>query len=185
MRETPPIRHCQPGRRRRCFLSAITPKGTVFHNDTLHSLCTRIIGIEDEYSAVSGILLQQLGDAAIRNGYDVIFCHCPMKPKECEHIIIPALSLGIVTLKSKHGISLSCDRVIHSRRFLSDGIKDCRSVLRFDKKLKAELITEAEEKLKKAKAVHDELEKIYIDAMDFEAMNAYCADFIDKLLSAK
>ncbi len=184
MRETPRKKKSPPGRKTRCFLSAITPKGTVFMNDTVNALSTRIIGIDDEHSAASGILLQQIGENAVKNGYDVIFCHCPMKPEECEHVIIPKINLAVVTLKSEHPIAVPCDRIIHSSRFLTDGIKRNRSLLRFDKKLKHELIKEGVEKLKKAKSVHDELEKVYIEAMDFDSMNSFCSSFTQQLLNS-
>ncbi len=184
MRETPRKKQTLPGRKMRRFISAVTPKGIVFMNDTVNAMCTRIIGIEDEYSAVSPLLLQQIGENAVRNGYDVIFCPCPMKPHECEHLIIPEINLGIITLKSEHQSAVSCDRIIHSGRFLKEGLSGNRTLLRFDKKLKQELIKEGIEKLKKAKQVHDSLERLYIEAMDFDSMNAFCKGFTDRLINS-
>lgn len=183
MRETPKKKNGEPGRRIKRFISAVTPEGTVFFDDTVRSMCTRVVGIADEYSAVSGIVAARIGEIAVRNGYDVIFCHCPMRPKECEHIIIPEVNLCLLTVKSEHRISLPCDRLIHAKRFLHEGMNDSRTLLKFDRKLRQELINEAVEKLKKAKAVHDELEKIYIESMDFDSMNRFCDGFIEKLLS--
>ncbi|MBQ8502862.1 MAG: hypothetical protein IJ491_01130 [Clostridia bacterium] len=180
MRETPKKKKSEPGRKMKRFISAITPEGIVFMDDTVGRMCTRIIGIEDEYSAVSGLIMERIGENAVKNGYDVIFCHCPMRPMECEHLIIPEISLCLMTVKSCHSISIPCDRLIHAKRFLHEGMKENRSLLKFDKRLKAELINEGIEKLKKAKAVHDELEKLYIESMDFKALNEFCDEFIER-----
>lgn len=181
MREIPKKKKSAPGKRAKRFISAITPGGIVFMDDTVNALAARIIGIEDEYSAVSNIIMERIGENAVRNGYDVIFCHCPMRPKECEHLIIPELSLCLMTVKSGHENAVACDRLIHSKRFMHEGIKSNRTLLKFDKRLKAELINEGIEKLKKAKAVHDELEKLYIDSMDFKALNEFGDRFIEKM----
>lgn len=179
MRETPKKKKGIPGKRIKRFISAITPEGLIFMDDTVRALCTRVIGIDDEYSAVSDIIMERIGENAVRNGYDVIFCHCPMRPKECEHLIIPEKNLCILTVKSEHNTGIPCDRLIHAKRFLHEGIRNSKTLLKFDKRLKAELINEAVEKLKKAKAVHDELEKLYIESMDFRRMNEFCDGFIE------
>lgn len=180
-REMPKKKSSSPGKRLKRFIGAITPEGTVFMDDTVKNMCTRIIGIEDEYSAVSHIVTQRIGDIAVRLGYDVIFCHCPMRPKECEHLIIPEINLCLLTLKSEHKIGLTCDRIIHAQRFLHEEIRNSRTLLKFDKRLKAELVKEAVMKLKKAKEVHDELEKLYIESMDYTALNEFCNSFVNKL----
>lgn len=183
MRETPKKKNSPPGRKRRMFLSAITPSGKIFLDETVHTLCTRVIGIEDEYSAVSGLLCERIGDYAVKNGYDVIFCNCPLRPKECEHLIIPEAGLCIMTVKSAHETEIACDRLIHSGRFLHEGVKNKRSLLRFDSKLISLLVDESTNKLKEAKRVHDELEKIYVGAMDFGALGRFCDSFTEKLLT--
>lgn len=183
LRETPKKKKASPGKAYRRFLGAITPDGVIFKEDTVRKLCTRVIGISDESSTVGNIITERIGENALRNGYDVIFCHCPMRPKECEHVIIPEISLCVMTVKDCHSQSLLCDRLIHSKRFLFDGVQNCKSLLRFDKKLKAELIKEAVEKLRMAKKVHDELEALYIESMDFKRLNSFCDEFIENILS--
>ena len=183
MRETPKKKNAVPGRKKRMFLGAITPSGRIFLDDTVHTLSTRVIGIADEYSAVSGLVCEGIGDLAVKNGYDVIFCPCPLRPKECEHLIIPEVGLCIMTVKSAHKTEVACDRLIHADRFLHGGAGSNRSLLRFDLKLKNLLVDESINKLKEAKSVHDELEKIYAGAMDFAALSSYCDRFTEKLLT--
>lgn len=178
-RETPRKKNCPPGKKLRRYLSAVTPEGKIFLDETVSSLASRVIGIADEYSAVSGILTERIGETAAKNGYDVIFCLCPMKQKVCEHIIIPEASLAVLTIKNEHESSILPDRLIHARRFVdSSFIREHKNRLAFNKKLASQLTDEAVGFLKKAKEKHDELEKIYMQAMDYEALSSFSEKFI-------
>ncbi len=181
-RELQPKKKGAVGERKRRFISAITPKGNLILADTVTRLCSRVIGIDDRTGAVAPLITSRIGEGAVKNGYDVIYCHCPMKPEESEHLIIPEKGLALVRVNGAAG-EIPCDRVIHTGRFMYEGFGENRLMLRFNEKIKQELINESVSCLKKAKAVHDELEKIYIDAMDFERLNEYCDSFIDKLFS--
>jgi hypothetical protein len=174
MREIERKKHSQPGRRKKRFISALTPEGRVFLDEGIKALASRIIAIDDEYSSVSSMIADSIGETAIKNGYDVIFCYCPLKPRmACEHIIIPEKNLALITVRSAHKTNIEFDRIIHSKRFIRDGVQNHMSYLRFNRKLIRELTTEAISALKDAKQTHDKLEKIYVDAMDFEALNEH------------
>lgn len=173
----------EPGKKYKCFLSGITPSGCIFRDDTIEALCTRVIGIEDEYSAVSNLLCEACAYQVLKKGYDVIFCHCPMRPKECEHIIIPELSLCLLTLKKGHPIKVKCDRIIHAKRFMTEGIQAHKRRLAFNRKVADELLLQSITCLKNAKSVHDELEKLYIEAMDFDALNEYGEKLKNEIIS--
>lgn len=182
-RETPKKKHAAPGKKSVCLLSGITPQGVAFFNETVEAYAARIIAVEDEYGCICGRLLEQIGEYAVKNGYDVIFCRCPMKPKEdCEHLIIPEISLALVTTKTLHRIELPLSRTVHAKRFLKDGavLRSRRLVL--NRRLISELTDNAVEMLGKAKSVHDELEKLYMKNMDFEKLNDFTDRFIFSLL---
>ncbi len=182
-RELPAKKLSQPGKKIKRFISAITPQGLVFLDKSITALASRVIAVDDEYTQASSILLDRIGETAIKNGYDVIFCHCPLKPKmQCEHIIIPEMRMALITLKSSHKTNLLCDRVIHARRFLYDDISLCMTSLRLNRRLIRELTREAVSALVKAKTTHDSLEKIYIEAMDFLALDRYCENILKSLL---
>lgn len=173
-REMPAKRKKGIGKRMRRFISGITPEGVVFLDDSVKAQAVRVIGIKDSYSAVSPLILQRIGDLAVKNGYDVIFCQCPLKPKgDCEHIIIPEVSLALVTVRKEHNISLECDRLIHCKRFMYPEAENYSQRLRSGKKLCSHLIGESINSLKSAKETHDRLEKEYIEVMDFHALNDY------------
>lgn len=182
-RETPKKKNASPGKKTRRYISAITPNGVKFFDETVKALASRIIGIEDEYSAVSGIITERIGELAVKNGYDVIFCRCPMKKDECEHIIIPQIGLAVITVKSEHPTALSFDRLIHARRFVdASAMRAQKNRLSFNKKITKELTEESISFLKKAKEVHDKLESCYIDSMDFKKADEYEQGFIERVV---
>ena len=172
-----------PGRKSNCFLSGITPDGIILYENTLKSLSSRIIAVEDEYSLASGMLVERIGERAAANGYDVIFCRCPMKPKGfCEHIIIPQVSLSVVTEKSFHPLGIETSRTIHAKRFLDEEkLNRCRKRLSFNRKIIRELVSQSIMMLQKAKQTHDMLEDYYVKRMDFDAKNEYCSEFINSI----
>jgi hypothetical protein len=161
-----------PGKKKRRFLSAISPDGRVFLTNTVKNQVFRTIGVEDEYGAASSLLIDRIGELAVKRGYDVFFCYCPMSPKgECEHIIIPKAGIALISERKNHRTNLSYDRVIHAKRFFYEGSESHKKRLAFNRKLQNELIEEGINCLKKAREVHDSLEKIYIENMDFCALS--------------
>lgn len=175
----------EPGRRYKRFLSAITPDGTVLFEESLTRLTYRIIAFEDSYSVASSAILQKIGDIAIRKGYDIIFCPCPLDPSGCEHIIIPDAGIALVTVKKEHPFSIQADRTIHCNRFLKEEISQYRQSLKLNLRLKRLLIEESVQMLQQARSIHDLLEKEYRKAMDFDALEEYTEKFINKICAFK
>lgn len=175
----------EPGKRYRRFLSAITPDGTVSFDSTVESLAYRILALEDKYSVASGLIVQKLGDIAVRKGYDVILCSCPLDPSGCEHIIIPQAGIALLTVKKEHPFTLRADRVIHCDRFLREEVREYRQALKLNIRLKNLLIKESVQLLRDARSTHDILEKEYLKAMDFDALNRFTDEFINKICTFK
>ncbi len=172
------------GRLHRRFLSAVTPCGVVVLGDTVVALAEKIIVIRDEFSCASPYITAGVCAHALQNGFDVIACFCPLFPKEkIEHIFIPELSLCIYSSNSYHPAPKEFGRQIHGARFLdTEALDRKKEYAGFNKKAKSELIGEAVEKLRTAKLVHDEMEKYYIDAMDFDLLEETRQKTVSKLL---
>lgn len=181
-RELPKKKDGKTGKKIRRYISGITPEGVVFFDKTFETLSLRIMGIRDEYSVASPLIIDAIAEGATSRGYDVIICPCVMKGELSEHIIIPEISLSVVTVKKRHGISLVPDRLIHTERFLhAQELSKHKNKLTYSEKICNELIKESVFYLKKAKATHDRLEKCYIDAMDFERLEEYEESFISEV----
>lgn len=177
-------RSAVPGKKLNCFLSGITPQGNIFFEETVKACATRVFAFEDEYGAVSPLLFERIGEAASLGGFDVVFCHCPLRPKLCEHLLIPELSLALVTLKSSHNINdLSISRTVRSKRFLNEELfRTHRRRLALNSRLSKQLTESSVEMLQNAKLLHDELEGYYIKSMDFDSLNEFSKKFIFSVL---
>lgn len=181
-RELSSERRNVPGDVKRRFLSAITPKGNIFLSDTVKRLCPRVIGIDDREGVASSLITERVQQGAVKNGYSVISCRCPMNPSEGEHLMIPEKGIALVRLCGAAG-ETDCNRIIHTGRFMREEFCKNRAQLRFNSRIRDELIKEAVMRLKRAKEIHDKLEEIYIDAMDFNALNEFTEEFICSLFT--
>ena len=165
------------------FLSGITPDGVVFYGDTVTKVTKNQVVIEGKYGAVSTIIMSCIRDAALGSGYEIITIKNELLPTDIiDHIIIPELSLAFCT-ESRDKIIENTDRRIHSRRFLDvAALSRNRQKLTFNRRVIKELLSSACDCLKKAKQTHDEIEKYYVDIMDFESMGEYAAELTEKIL---
>ena len=174
---------CRKGTEKQRFLSAVTGEGICFLDKTVEKLCDKVYAVEDECGAASRIFMNTVRKKAIEYGLDIIVCKCPVFPLEkTEHIIIPKLRLGFVTKNKRHDSKILPYRTIHFSRFADDKkYRKHKFRIRFALRLGASLIDKASECMKEAKEVHDELEKIYIKAMDFSKVDEKLEEIIGKI----
>jgi hypothetical protein len=67
-------------------------------------------------------------------------------------------------------------------RFMNiEKLKDFQQRILFNKKATKELVNEAVISLVNAKRLHDELEKLYTDAVDFDKVNKKTIEILEKL----
>ncbi len=164
------------------FLSGITPKGVIFLSSTIQQVSDKQIIISDKQGAAANLILTRVLEQAASSGYDVIAVPSAFFPlSRIEHIIIPELRLAFCTENDYIHIKSDARR-IHARRFEEKGFSAHRQRLNFNKKASKELLICACETLYKAKLSHDELEKFYIEAMNFDEYNKYAAKIIGKIL---
>ena len=166
------------------YLSGVTPKGLIFYGKTLDKMVDTKIVIADEFGAVSSLIMGEIRKEALKNGYEIISCYCPMRPKEkVEHIIIPALRLAFCTKNRFHNVETN-ERVIHARRFMEvKKISEQRPRLNFNRKVTEEFLNLASDALSDAKHIHDKLEACYINAMDYKKLNEVAKQIIIKINS--
>ncbi len=156
------------------FIGGVTPKGVIAFKSTVEDFYKNIIVIDDKYGAVANVTMEKIRNTALERGYEIITIKNPFLPSVMiDHILIPELSLAFVREYEyiKFG---EHHRRIHARRFYDINIlRECRTRLTFNRRVARELLLGAIETLSKAKAVHDKLEKYYIDAMDFNALTLF------------
>ncbi len=166
---------------KRRFLSALTPEGETVFYETAEMLCEHRIVLEDNYGVCAPVILTALEEKAAGAGLSVIECPCAMRSgKALEHLLIPELSLGIFTSNKAHPFGGEREKTVHCQRFTAPAVfREHRNRLSFNVKAQNEFTNEAIEKLRNAKAVHDELEQYYIAAMDFAGVKKKTRELIE------
>ncbi len=151
------------------MLDAITPRGYYFLTDTVNELCDQTVVFEDDFGIAAGKIIEELRSYALASGFSVITSPAVSSEKAVRHIIIKELSLGFFTADRLCDLGFEPTKTVSLRRFYSSNeLSAHRARLAFSRKAAKELLDEAVCALKMAKDIHDELEAVYIEAMDFE-----------------
>lgn len=159
------------------FLGGITPKGFVAFPQTITQ---DLIIIKDEYFAASSFILNIIRQNALKSGYDIITLKNPFFPELIDHIIIPKINIAIVS-ENKFIRFDTNKRRIHASRFYNEIVlQQARTRIKSNTRLASGLLDSAYSTLKEAKAVHDELESHYINAMNFEKLDIFTDMFCKK-----
>lgn len=155
-------------------LSAITPGGVTFYQDTIRALCGEIIILDDAFGPSSGVLLAHLRREALAKGHALITCWCAMQPRDkIDHLILPELGIAFVTSAPFHTLQPRGDRVIHASRFMNrNGLHSRKARLKFDLRAAKELVREAGQLLAEAQTYHQEAEAFYTSSMDFSSVDS-------------
>lgn len=166
------------------FLSGITPKGVVSYGGTVLNSCKTAVVIEDEIGTASDMIMRKIRDFSLKQGYEIITVKNAFLPSELtDHIIIPELSLCFMRESEYQHFSTDMRR-IHSRRFVnSKQLHKSKERLKFNKKAIRQLLYSACAILSEAKTVHDQMEKYYIEAMDFNSLTEFANSFAEKLFT--
>ena len=172
----------RPGRESRRFLSALTPEGGIVFGESFNALCEKRTVLEDEYGIAASLVLHILKDAALESGHDCIVCPCPTDPQRTEHLLFPSLSTGFFTSNAFHPYEGVPDVAVDCARFSDpDVLKRHKNRIAFDRRAAREMLDEAAGKLANAKKIHDELERYYVAAMDFDRLNGAGEKLIEEI----
>lgn len=147
------------------FISCISYNGIKTFFNEVSKNYEKIFVFEDNIE-VDNIFMKEISNQLSRLKISHITCYCSLQPESIEHILIPEYSLAFVTSNKYHPYMGKYYRKISARRFLDRSFKQTNRT-KFNKKAKLLFIKKSSEILNEAKNIHQELEKIYNDAMDF------------------
>ncbi len=165
------------------FIGAITPKGIMSFPESIDKLYDNIIVLEDKYGALT-VYLEAIRKMALSCGYEIITVKSPFLPsKIIDGILIPELSIAVVRETEYCRFSPE-HRRIHARRFADvELMHKFRPRMVFNQRIVRELLDSGCKALQNAKLVHDDIERFYIGAMNFDRLNKYadkiCADLFE------
>ena len=166
------------------FIGGVTPNGVVAYSNTVDKFYKNIVVIDDKYGGASNEIMNAVRKTALAKGYEIITLNNPFLPsKIIDHILIPELSLAFVR-EYEYIHFDDAHRRIHARRFADVNLmRSVRGRCVFNRRTARELLLGAIDTLGKAKAIHDQLEKYYMDAMDFKSMTLFAEQKADEILS--
>lgn len=167
-----------PGKERKLFASAITPKGVINYLDTIaFGYKTYVL------KGYTGTAVEEAAQIAIRRGLDVEKYYCPFRPEgPCEHLLVPKLNLALVTSNQYHRYDNG--ELVDFGDFVSRyTLERYRDALAFDQKMCDTLLDRAVATIAKAKEHHDELEKFYIPNMDFDKIDSLYEKTLKEVLA--
>ena len=147
----PPPR-AKAGREKRFFLSAHTWKGSVSFEEQFAPENT--VSIPTPFGGSADGLLRRVDAAALEAGLDTILFLDPISPSRAAHLFVPGANLFVTN-------ALVPARKVFGGLF--EAAKESDPV--FEQAVKG-----AHMHLKRAKALHDELESVYIPRMNFSRL---------------
>jgi hypothetical protein len=157
------------GQLKRFFASAITPTGIENYLDVLTEGYEKVYILQSPIGINCGRILSLVLESALYRGLDVEAFYCSMKPGDkIEHLLIPDLSVAIVTSNKYHMIEPNGKTLIDINALESQELSQTQAHIASDSLERMDdLINRAVECLGEAKKEHDHLESYYIPNMDF------------------
>lgn len=166
-------------------LSAVTMNGFMTFSQTLFD-CKNTYIFSDEYYAASSALFDTVAAAAAAKGYDVTLCVYQLLGNDVtEHIIIPELDTALISVNKLNGIERT-GRAVNLAKLYDKQLVELKAPrLKLNRSACRTLLDEAARTLVLAKSAHDDIEKNYISAMDFERLDKAGDRLIEKIRKRK
>jgi hypothetical protein len=157
------------------FLGAATPQGAVDFVPNLTDNLAKRYFIKGRAGSGKSTLLKKIAAVAEERGFDVEVYHCGFDPNSLDMVIVRELGFAIFDSTAPHEYfpSKDSDEIIDMyEELIAPGTDEifAEDIAEIAGRYKAKM-KEAISHLASAKSLHDELEEIYIGAMDFEVVN--------------
>lgn len=172
----------------RRLLWAVTGEGRTAYPATLSALCPRLWVLEDDWGEVAGPMASLLRELALEAGLPVLTGLDPLAPADRpEAVLVPQLGVGFASCGA-FGMPEAPwpgAKKMRASRFLDPAaLREHRRRLSFLSGAAGSLFDQASARMQEARLAHDDLEKIYASAMDFEAVKALAERTAEDLLRA-
>lgn len=162
------------------FFTAVTNVGEVTFVDGMLPHYDKIICIDDPIGSVGGQILDCLLSVALDCGMNAVAGVSPYDTEELLQLFFPDKRIALV-----RGDAFPATATIHASRFIrGDGLKAHKNRITFNKRAAKELTAAAVASLADAKALHDELERIYKSAIDYNVLGLKADATVDKILES-
>lgn len=139
--------------------------------------------LKDDYLAGSDRFLRSVTENLISNGHDATVSECCLHHSPVyEHVFSGSAGIAFMTSSFFNKLEIPSASIINFSRFYEKKtVSNKKQRISFDKKAFTELAEEAANTLSDALKVHDELEKCYIEAIDFQKLDEFTKEMIDSI----
>lgn len=166
---------------RHLFATAFTPNGIITYIDTLCNDYKNIYVLNGEPGTGKNDILKFLSTESLRRGYYTEIYHNPLIPEHIEHVLIPSLNTAIVTSNEINKREFNGHQIYLENYLNSNMIFKYKNEIIDNKNIFYNLLDKGLEIISHVKFLHDNLEKYYIDNMDFEKVNKISNKIINKI----
>ena len=171
------------GNDRHIFSTAFTPNGIVSYNEDLSKEVENLIVIKGGPGFGKSEILRKVGLSLQKSGYFVEYLHDPFIPERIENILVPEASIGIFTSNEISNITYPSVTYNMSDFCSKSSLLDRVNETLYDQKQFDSLVTKGLSCINHSKALHDQLETFYIQAMDFSVVDILYNETIKKIES--
>ncbi|WP_085829544.1 PRK06851 family protein [Clostridium massiliodielmoense] len=167
---------------RHLFATSFTPKGIITYIDTLIDNYKRIYVLNGGPGTFKTNILDYLYKESLKRGLNVEVYHDPLIPERIEHILIPSLSIAIVTSNEINQKKFVGNQIYMEELCDSSLLKKYSSNINQSKENFYSLLHQGLDILASEKPLHDKLEECYTPNMNFEKNEAKFNEVINKIL---
>lgn len=156
------------------FAGAMTPQGQVsFYRELTENIGRRYV-MKGRPGTGKSTLTNKIASAALENGYDVEYYHCSFDPQSIDMIKIPELDFALLDGTAPHLFDPAGDDVLIDmfECINTDIVKENENPIKSIQKEYAQEIGKAKEAYSNIYSMHQRLENFYVNATDFNDVNA-------------
>jgi Cdc6-like AAA superfamily ATPase len=169
------------------FSGAPTPQGNVSYYGVLTQDIKNLYIVKGRPGSGKSTMSKKVAKAALEAGYDVEYYHCAFDPNSIDMVLIPELSFAMLDGTAPHVVDpRPQDHLIDMFKCIDTNIvHEDEDPIKGIEQEYADEINKAKAVYTRIKDLHDEVEKYYIEATDYEGVNALTARIRKELLGSK
>ncbi|HHW41095.1 MAG TPA: hypothetical protein GXX19_08100 [Syntrophomonadaceae bacterium] len=175
---------------RHLFASAITPNGIVHHLTTVLDEVEFLYMVEGEPGSGKELIFTELAGYAYRSGLKVDVYHCAFDPAQVDLVVLPERRVAVINLFPELAFEPAslpnlkmCEKFDTNACLDAGKLNDYAEELAWAREIYDRCLDRALRHIKKAKQVHDEMERYYVEAMDFDGVEAKRREILARILA--
>ncbi len=176
----------ESGTERHLLGSGITPSGYINYFDNLTEDIDNRYLVRGKPGCGKSKLMKKIARTCQERGYFVTYLHCAFNPEKIDAVIINKLNTALINDTWPHTVKekRENDNIINMMNTIdNDVLARNLDEINESRELLNKFMEKAFTQLNKAKLNHDELEKYYVEAMDFTGVENRRQKLLDNIMN--